>query len=1113
MRVNETSTTSSSTPSISVSNSNSGGSKSNSSLVNSNNNINNHKSTSSTSPFKLYLKINAFRAADLVPTSKEDEDSKRSHKYTNPVLIAKMNTFKGSTCKKTHTNQPSWDDEIIIPLKTGDMNQLLVLSVWDKHKRYKNYLGELRLGIKDLFINNDKFIEKTELKWYKLNSNATVHSFVTGSLLLSFELITKKRKSKFKQKESLVDKLKNLKVNETELQFKKWLNSLIDNSDEQNFKTLRPNEQGFYDDVLVDLSDLESLATRQSKSNGDTASTMSDEMISNKRFLNVINNSPNGDASSMSEQSSFISSEGISDTDGRSEEKRSRFKRKMNIKKLTTENKFEMGSRKVLGVVFIEIVSCEDLPPIKNFTRTTFDMDPFVVVTFGKKTFRTSWKRHTLNPIFNERVAFEILPHENNYNIQFSVLDKDQFSFHDQVADIELPLRDLTEYATAQPTMMSRNDSELSFDLDSGFTTGDNESPSNSNVKILEDDNIVQSVRKKKFSTRKKITESTVDISKFRVMSLSLDLHDQKYIVKYAPKLKIRVRFETYDELRKQFWRVLLKQYDIEYDETNTYDFLELVSLLDALGTTNSDELVTTFYKNLNKDTEDLITYDEIIEQLEIHMSLNDQSSNKIFVFEKCPICLQKRFSRKQDIDIVTHFAICASKDWSIVNKLLVSSYVSPRQATKKWYSKALIKLTYGKYKLGGNSANILVQDRLTGLILEEKMSVYVRLGIRLLYKGLDKAKSKRVRILLRSLSIKQGKKFDSSKSKADIESFIKFHKLNLSDCLIENPNDYPTFNEFFYRKLKPNARLIEDEKNDKIVSSPADCRCVAFSSVDEATELWIKGRNFTIAKLFNGDLQDNSNIPFKAEDLSIGVFRLAPQDYHRFHSPISGTIGEIKHINGEYYTVNPIAIRSELDVFGENIRSIIPIHTEEFGTVLMIAVGAMMVGSIVLTVKPGDKIKRGDEIGYFKFGGSTIILLFNKNKFVLDSDISSNSKSSIETLVRVGQSIGHSPETDEYRRDHSEFNKLSHSKKLDLIRILTGGDLKDKHQLSNWEASKIQLESDNDEAESYFDINDEKLERDVVDEGFDEEDDDEDDEFDDFDEEGSIETNDQHNR
>ena len=76
----------------------------------------------------------------------------------------------------------------------------------------------------------------------------------------------------------------------------------------------------------------------------------------------------------------------------------------------------------------------------------------------------------------------------------------------------------------------------------------------------------------------------------------------------------------------------------------------------------------------------------------------------------------------------------------------------------EKWFTKALIKLTYGKYKLGGNSANILVQDRMTGIIVEEKMSVYVRLGIRLLYKGLDKARSKRVRILLKNMSIKQGK-------------------------------------------------------------------------------------------------------------------------------------------------------------------------------------------------------------------------------------------------------------------------------------------------------------------------------------------------------------------
>lgn len=94
-----------------------------------------------------------------------------------------------------------------------------------------------------------------------------------------------------------------------------------------------------------------------------------------------------------------------------------------------------------------------------------------------------------------------------------------------------------------------------------------------------------------------------------------------------------------------------------------------------------------------------------------------------------------------------------------------------------------LIKLSYGKYQLGGNLANILVQDRLTGLILE-MMGITVRLGIRLLYKSLDKAKLKRIRALLRKLSLRQGVKFDSPQLTRDIASFIEFHKLDLTSVL-----------------------------------------------------------------------------------------------------------------------------------------------------------------------------------------------------------------------------------------------------------------------------------------------------------------------------------------
>jgi phosphatidylserine decarboxylase len=114
-----------------------------------------------------------------------------------------------------------------------------------------------------------------------------------------------------------------------------------------------------------------------------------------------------------------------------------------------------------------------------------------------------------------------------------------------------------------------------------------------------------------------------------------------------------------------------------------------------------------------------------------------DKYEEHVVEIRECPICHQPRLNKRSDTDIITHIATCASQDWRQVNTVLMGGYVTASQAQRKWYSKVITKISYGGYKLGANSANILVQDRMTGQINEEKMSVYVRLGIRLLYKGL----------------------------------------------------------------------------------------------------------------------------------------------------------------------------------------------------------------------------------------------------------------------------------------------------------------------------------------------------------------------------------------
>lgn len=369
-----------------------------------------------------------------------------------------------------------------------------------------------------------------------------------------------------------------------------------------------------------------------------------------------------------------------------------------------------------------------------------------------------------------------------------------------------------------------------------------------------------------------------------------------------------------------------------------------------------------------------------------------------VIEIRECPICHQPKLNKRTDADIITHIATCASSDWRQVNNLVMGGFVTASQAQRKWYSKVITKISYGGYKLGANSANILVQDRLTGQINEERMSVYVRLGIRLLYKALGsrEMEKKRIKKMLRSLSIKQGKKYDDPASASQIQGFINFHRLDMSEVL-RPTEDFKNFNDFFYRQLKPDARPCSASDNTNIIVSPADARSVVFDTMDDATRIWVKGRDYSVEKLL-GDAYPLEAKRYKGG--SLGIFRLAPQDYHRFHIPVDGILGTPKEIPGEYYTVNPMAIRSALDVYGDNIRVCVPIDSVSHGRVMFVCIGAMMVGSTVITRKAGEKVKRAEELGYFKFGGSTVLLLFEPGTMVYDDDLIANSSGALETLV-----------------------------------------------------------------------------------------------------------------
>ncbi|KAJ7155452.1 phosphatidylserine decarboxylase-domain-containing protein [Mycena crocata] len=290
-----------------------------------------------------------------------------------------------------------------------------------------------------------------------------------------------------------------------------------------------------------------------------------------------------------------------------------------------------------------------------------------------------------------------------------------------------------------------------------------------------------------------------------------------------------------------------------------------------------------------------------------------------------------------------------------------------------------------------------------------EAMPIYARIGMHLLFYGDRQVKllqSHTLESLLKEQSIKEGKLYDSPESTASIPSFVATYSLETKELLEPDITKYRTFNEFFSRKLRPDARPVENADNPFAICSAADCRLTVYQSVDLARQFWIKGRAFDIPNLLQSTPTPETASLF--DNPSLAIFRLAPSDYHRFHCPLEATVGEIVHIPGQYYTVNPQAVNEPFDVFTANTRSVLYLtHTATGLPVAFVAIGALLVGSIVWTNggQKGKSVARGDELGYFAYGGSTVVAVFPKGVIDFDADLIANSMASppVETLVKVG--------------------------------------------------------------------------------------------------------------
>ncbi len=228
--------------------------------------------------------------------------------------------------------------------------------------------------------------------------------------------------------------------------------------------------------------------------------------------------------------------------------------------------------------------------------------------------------------------------------------------------------------------------------------------------------------------------------------------------------------------------------------------------------------------------------------------------------------------------------------------------------------------------------------------------------------------------------------------SSRHINNFIRDNNINME----EYPEvKYKSFNEFFSRKIKDGRRSFSNK--DKDFCAPSDSKVIVYK-IDDNREFVIKGKTYTVERI----LRDKE----LSEEYKNGyfiVFRLSVDDYHRYSYIDDGKVIKEKKIKGVFNTVGPIAFE-RFRVYQENHREYEVLDTKNFGKIIQMEVGALMIGKIVNHHK--SKFKKGEEKGYFLFGGSTIVIMVKENVLEIDDDIMNNSLQNIETKVKQGNRV-----------------------------------------------------------------------------------------------------------
>ncbi len=238
----------------------------------------------------------------------------------------------------------------------------------------------------------------------------------------------------------------------------------------------------------------------------------------------------------------------------------------------------------------------------------------------------------------------------------------------------------------------------------------------------------------------------------------------------------------------------------------------------------------------------------------------------------------------------------------------------------------------------------------------------------------------------------------NTRKSAEGIPAFIEEYGINTEEML-RPVEDYTSFNDFFYRKLKPGARPLAE---GNVVVLPADGRHMGWQDASTMEGVFIKGQKFDLPALLGSE-----ELAEKYEHGTVVLSRLCPVDYHRFHFVAEGTPEKAHLIPGPLASVSPYCLRHKLAWLWTNKRELTMLHSERVGDVIQLAVGATGVGAIFQTYESGKPVAMGDEQGYFAFGGSTVMTFFEPGRIQLAEDILRNTADCRETFARQGDLLG----------------------------------------------------------------------------------------------------------